>query len=447
MKHLNQYPVINISLKNVAGNSFEEAVVNYRHELSKFVSLNSYLLDNCDDYDRKDFLKYLNENAYRLELEWSLRNLTRIMYRHFDKYVMVLIDDYDIPLHYAYKHGYLDEMANFLTSLFGSSLKGNDYLYTGVLTGTLRIVTDIISPSFNNFKLDTVLSEYPHNCFGFAEEEVRCLLSKFDMEDKLSAFREWYGGYLFGKEEELYNPSSVMKCISDMSENNITEPKAYWRDPLRDGVIDEGIRNNLGLKQGFESILTGEKVIHRMRDHLRYERLYEDYNVYFLLISTGYLNGEVYNWERREYKLTIPNKDVRSIFESYINVYNRELMSQYSKDIGKCLTDGNLEELRKLLHGFMFDTVAFKERSIDFYIELIKGLLSDFYTITSEGNIITAENDDGTVSILIKVSENFLDLSEDADKACIELKERIDISDINAYGISFFGKNCCISKA
>ena len=216
---------------------------------------------------------------------------------------------------------------------------------------------------------------------------------------------------------------------------------------MRDGVIDEGIRNNLGLKQGFESILTGEKVIHRMRDHLRYERLYEDYNVYFLLISTGYLNGEVYNWERREYKLTIPNKDVRSIFESYINVYNRELMSQYSKDIGKCLTDGNLEELRKLLHGFMFDTVAFKERSIDFYIELIKGLLSDFYTITSEGNIITAENDDGTVSILIKVSENFLDLSEDADKACIELKERIDISDINAYGISFFGKNCCISKA
>ena len=105
MKHLNQYPVINISLKNVAGNSFEEAVVNYRHELSKFVSLNSYLLDNCDDYDRKDFLKYLNENADRLELEWSLRNLTRIMYRHFDKYVMVLIDDYDIPLHYAYKHG------------------------------------------------------------------------------------------------------------------------------------------------------------------------------------------------------------------------------------------------------------------------------------------------------------------------------------------------------
>ena len=321
MKHLNQYPVINISLKNVGGTNFKEAIDNFRSELEYFIISNNYLLENGDEYDRQSLIGYINKESDSLSLESSIKNLTRIMHKYFNKEVIVLIDDYDTPLHFAYRYGYFNEMSQFLMSLFGSTLKTNFNLHMGVLSGCIRIVKDLISESFNNFEMDTVLGNCGKPYFGYTENEVKCLFNEFNLSDKVPIIKEWCDGYLF-EDDKVYNPWLITKCISIFLNNSEKKSEIFRVDPSKAIVVGDCLKRHYALRRDIERLLEGETVIKYINDHLRYEQLYDDYDIYYLLISTGYLNAQINNWEKHEYRLTIPNKYIRTIFEECFSRYD-----------------------------------------------------------------------------------------------------------------------------
>ena len=321
MKHQNQYPVIFITLKDMKNMKFENQIEQFASLIADIIKQNIEIIDDSildnDDINRLKRLK--SETAQIPELKNSLKYLSSYLERYYHQKVIILIDEYDVPLQSAYVNGYYDEMVDFLRSVFSTALKTNDSLERGVLTGCLRISKESIFTGLNNLNVYSILDDHTSTMFGFTAEEVRKLLSDYHMDEKFDEVKEWYDGYLFGS-YEMYNPWSVLKYVQKYVQEK-AKPESYWANTSGNDIIYRYIRDSdVTMKEEFERLLQGKSIIKTVKPELTYRDMDNINHIYSSLLLTGYLKIKEERG-RHEYELVIPNREVYEIYEETFMEY------------------------------------------------------------------------------------------------------------------------------
>lgn len=456
MKHMNQYPVISISLKELTRKNFKLQISEFiNNVVYNLCDKHRYLLnsDNLEAEEKSLFDKYLKRNITEDELSSVLYNLSRMMYKHFNSEVIILIDEYDVPLRYAHQYGYYDDMLDFIRSLFSSALKTNNYLYKGIMTGCLRIAKESVFTGLNNFETDSMLNKNREAYFGFTEDEVKSILDEYDMPEKFKDIKDWYDGYLFG-DKEVYNPWSTLKYIKESYSQDITEPVSYWANTSGNDIIYDYIKNDTGgLRKQFEMLTNGETLKKYINEQLTYRDLDNPDNIFSFLLSTGYLKATGKNSDGN-YNLVIPNKEVRKIYLDSFNEYFRDYTRTNTPELVKALTNGEEEKANEILNGILRANLSYYDNSEAFYHGFVLGTLDLYTTISNveagEGRLDIRLEDDKTgktIVLELKHSKHANDLEKDAELAVKQIKDKHYLkANEQGYGISFNRKKCCLKK-
>lgn len=456
MKHMNQYPVISISLKELTRKNFKLQISEFiNNVVYNLCDKHRYLLnsDNLEAEEKSLFDKYLKRNITEDELSSVLYNLSRMMYKHFNSEVMIIIDEYDVPLRYAHQYGYYDDMLDFIRPLFSSALKTNNYLYKGIMTGCLRIAKESVFTGLNNFETDSMLNKNREAYFGFTEDEVKSILDEYDMPEKFKDIKDWYDGYLFGN-IEVYNPWSTLKYIKESYSQDITEPVSYWANTSGNDIIYDYIKNDTGgLRKQFEMLTNGETLKKYINEQLTYRDLDNPDNIFSFLLSTGYLKATGKNSDGN-YNLVIPNKEVRKIYLDSFNEYFRDYTRTNTPELVKALTNGEEEKANEILNGILRANLSYYDNSEAFYHGFVLGTLDLYTTISNveagEGRLDIRLEDDKTgktIVLELKHSKHANDLEKDAELAVKQIKDKHYLkANEQGYGISFNRKKCCLKK-
>ena len=477
LKHQNQYPVIFLTLKDMNNN-------NYKSQIYKFSSIISGIINKYIDriidspllnYRDKSWLeKYYNVNANLDEIKEALYNISIILNKYYRKKVIILIDEYDVPLQSAYNHGYYDEMVDFLRSVFSSALKTNDALERGVLTGCLRISKESIFTGLNNFIVRNITDREASDCFGFTQEEIDKLLDYYDLIDKRNEIKDWYDGYLFG-ETEIYNPWSALNYIKKVLSDNQYQAISFWANTSSNDLVKQYIENStITMKEEFEELINGKSIIKKIVPELTYREMSfknsMNDDIYSFLLFTGYLKIKEKVYENNElvedtYKLVIPNKEVKKIYENifmkWFEGYQRENRNEF---INKLL-DGKEKDAQKILNQVLKSSISYYDNYESFYHGFMVGFLNvDGYEVKSnresgEGRfdlaILPMDIDDQAIIIECKHSSSIKELRKDSKEASNQIIEKRYIEglvdegyeNVIGYGISFYKKQCIITKA
>ena len=458
MKHLNKYPVIFISLKEMTKMKIEDQIIKYQDTISDFVMNNDYLIksDKLTEAEKKQLIEYRDKCSNRMKLESSLKDISGMLYKHFNSEVMIIIDEYDVPLRYAHQYGYYDDMLDFIRPLFSSALKTNDYLFKGIMTGCLRIAKESVFTGLNNFRTDSILSYDDEVYFGFTEEEVKSILDEYNMPEKFKDIKDWYDGYLFG-DKEVYNPWSALQYIDDAKNRDNLKPSSYWANTSGNDIIYDFLKHSdPALRNNFEKLVNGEAIEATIYPEMTYRELDDKEMIYSYLLVTGYLKATK-DLGDNKYELMIPNKEIKYIYTSYFRKYIVSLQESYSSKFYNSLIKGDTNEAETELNDFLFRTVSFHDYKEDYYHGLIIGMLNDFELLSNrEFGLgrpdIVAYNPKATLCIEIKKTDNISQLGKCADEAISQIKDKKYVEglkasgyrNIKAYGIAFCDKACCI---
>lgn len=474
-KYQNKYPVVFISLKGATGSTYEKADSMIKQLVAEEYQRHSYLADSdiLDSIEKDQFNRIRSISLNEGDLENSLRTLTRLLCKHHNQKVILLIDEYDVPLDKSFLNGYYDDMVSFIRIFLGEALKTNDNTEFAVVTGCLRISKESIFTGVNNFKVfsinDTRFSDY----FGFTNDEVKEMLSYYGIIDKYETTKAWYDGYLFGK-TEIYCPWNVLNHCDTVVNTDDTEPQAYWINSSGNDIIRKFIEMaNSTTKSELELLIAGNTVVKIIKQELTYADLYSSIeNMWSILYMTGYLTKRSIP-ERKQFELAIPNLEIREIFEEQIYEWFKDFSRKDSSTLNAfCQTfaDGNAEEAQKQFTAFLRKTISIRDTYVkaakkeNFYHGILLGLLSyrDDWIVKSN-----VESGDGYSDIVIKIPDDEIGMiievkyGEDADmeKGCAdalaqiermnysEILEDDEVQTIYKYGIACYKKRCKIVKA
>ena len=419
-KWMNQYPVIFLTLKDIEKPSFERALARIHVLIRTFCNQHKYLLtsEKVGDDDKDYIRQYLDRKSDEDTLELALQVLTRAMSCHYDKPAIVLIDEYDVPVAKAVENGFYNEMIRFMRGFLSGSLKTNDHLKFGILTGALRITRESVFTGLNNLDCFDIATSRYADVFGFTQGEVDQLLSDAGLEEKRDALKEWYDGYHFGDHSDIYCPWSVMKYLADVQSVPREKPKAYWvgtssnglpRDFARRLPAEEDVQGRIA------ALLGGNAIAVKLYPNMNYiDDLKNASNFWTLLHLTGYLTltsrAELYEGEKnaKDSLLVIPNKGVREVFQEEMEAWFADILpvnrqtalyrALWAQDI-----QGIEEQLTALLSGTGFRDV--KESS---YHGMMFGLLAMKYgdTISNGGSgkglydIVVRDSENGRAAVL-----------------------------------------------
>ena len=475
----NQYPVIFLSLKDMQSLNMEEQKKQFADIIKINILKNIELLDSKNIYetDKEVLNNLMFLNGDDVQLKNSLKTLSRCLYNHYHKKVIILIDEYDVPLQSAYNNGYYDEMVDFLRSMFSSALKTNDALERGILTGCLRISKESIFTGLNNFTVRTISSQYACDCFGFTQKEIDDLLKYYDLIEKRPEIKDWYDGYLFGK-TEIYNPWSALNYIKKLLSDDQFLAISFWANTSSNELVRLYIENaTLKMKEEFEQLINGKSIIKKIVPELTYREMnfknVKDMNdnVYSFLLFTGYLKikGKVYDQEGQEirntYELVIPNKEVKYIYEDIFMNWFESYQKERRDDFIDLLLVKKEKEAQKVLNQVLKNSISYFDNYENFYHGFLVGFLNaDGYTVKSnresgEGRfdiaVLPMYIDDQAIIIECKHSKNIKELRKDSDEASkqiidqkyIEGLQEEGYENVIGYGISFYKKQCIITKA
>ena len=376
MKHQNRYPVIFITLKDMKNMKFENQIEQFASLIADIIKQNIEILDDniidSDDINRLKRLK--SETSQMTELKNSLKYLSSYLKRYYQQKVIILIDEYDVPLQSAYVNGYYDEMVDFLRSVFSTALKTNDSLERGVLTGCLRISKESIFTGLNNLNVYSILDDHTSTLFGFTEEEVRKLLSDYQMEEKFDEVREWYDGYLFGS-HEMYNPWSVLKYVQKYVQEKAA-PESFWANTSGNDIIYRYIKDSdVTMKEDFERLLQGKSIIKTIKPELTYRDMDNINHIYSFLLLTGYLKIKEERG-RQEYELIIPNRELYEIYQETFMEYFQEYTGDRKKELYQALSEGKAEEANIILNDILERSISYYDNYENFYHGFMIGLFS-----------------------------------------------------------------------
>lgn len=468
-EYMGKYPVIFLSLKGVEGLHFADAQKMLMTIINNEVRRHYYLKtsDKLTVEDRKQFEKMLlNEDVNLVD---SLRLLSQLLYLHYDQKVVILIDEYDVPLDKAFKNGYYQEMVSLIRGLFGQALKTNEFLQFAVLTGCLRVSKESIFTGLNNFEINSIVDIEHEEGFGFTDAEVMQMLKYYHCTNRYSDIKEWYDGYHFGN-ADIYCPWDVINFVKKLLTDSNAKPSAFWINSSGNDLVKLFVdKADQSTKDEIERLVAGESVTKRIRLDLTYDEIENSIdNVWSVLFTTGYLTN-IGNPESGVYELVIPNREVHEVFVLQIqewfqrSVAKEELMPEFSKAILEADAEGLQKQLNVIMSRMIsvLDTKAREEQKENFYHGLLLGLLrgsNPDWLIKSNREsgdgysdiLIEPENPDAGIIIEVKHAASIGGLDKACENAMAQIKNRrYDETlrengrcDILAYGIAFHKKRC-----
>lgn len=481
-EYMGKYPVIFLSLKGVEGLTYEEAFEAFVRIMGKEVNRVSFLADSdkLTQIEREQYkgLTIMKNGRLAFDKEKlisSLQLLSQLLYKHYGKKVVILIDEYDVPLDKAFQNGYYNEMVSLIRGLFGQALKTNEFLQFAVLTGCLRISKESIFTGLNNFKVMSITDSRFDEQFGFTDSEVKKLLSDYGMDSHFDEVKEWYDGYHFGR-ADVYCPWDVINHADHLRDDSDAKPQTYWINSSGNSLVSRLInRADSSTKDEIERLIAGEAIEKVIRQDLTYDEIENSIdNIWSVLFTTGYLTkiGDVKlaDSESYAYKLVIPNKEVREVFVLQIQEWFKAVVANDNdtmKLLSKAILDKDETVLARQLNIVMgrmisiLDTKAPDDMKENFYHGLLLGLLrgsNPDWLIKSNREsgdgfsdiLIKPENPDLGIVIEVKYAKEFKGLDAACDAAMAQIKQkRYDETlrdegrcDILAYGIAFCRKRC-----
>ena len=377
MKHQNQYPTIFMSLKDMKNMTMNDQIDMFRLLIKEIIRnfkelLNSSSLDKIEIEMLDNLYKGLSN---KVELQNSIKFITQCLQKHYGKNVILLIDEYDVPLQSAYTNGYYNEMVDFLRNVFSSALKTNDALEKGVLTGCLRISKESIFTGLNNFNVYSIMNEQSSSSFGFTQDEVERLLNDYDLGNYLDEVKVWYDGYLFGN-TEIYNPWSVLKYVLKAIQSK-PEAESFWANTSSNELVVDYIKNaNHSMYQEFQLLMEGRKLTKRLKLDLTYQEMDNQDNVYSFLLLTGYLKV-IKDLGNQTYELVIPNKEVYEIYHNSFMDYFSDYTNERKDNFIKALLEERETDADQILSDMLMRSISYYDNSEAFYHGLLLGLLGD----------------------------------------------------------------------
>ena len=470
---LGQFPVIFLTLKDVEGLGYCNAEANLSR-LMQLEALRHEELKTSDKLLPEELTAYtaLCSGLQGEALADSLRLLTQLLARHYEREVVVLIDEYDVPLAKAYHAGYYKEMAALLRTFLGKALKTNSYLYRAVLTGCLRVSKESIFTGLNNFIINTIVDEGAEEYFGFTPDEVDGLMHYYAIEKHASVMKEWYDGYRFGK-AEIYCPWDVINYANKLRFNNAAAPEAFWVNTSGNELVQHFVHKaDKNTKNELEQLLEGECIEKGLRLDLTYDELDRSIdNLWSVLFTTGYLttSGGAVNGM---YKLKLPNQEVREVFLHKIKEwFDNELVrkSYVTNELNQALASGDAVSVEKKLNLIMsrmisiMDTKAKEAQKENFYHGLLLGLLRsepEWLVLSNAESgdgfsdiLVETEDPDTGIVIEVKYAAAFGELDGACKKALEQIRERRyderlrneGRTHIYAYAVAFHKKRCRIA--
>lgn len=463
---MNQWPVLFLSFRRVDGLNFQGAYGMLQATITDACENHLYLLDSpqVSAYPKEVMDRLLRGTASEKETKGSLLMLTKMMEAHYGKPVILLIDEYDVPIAKASANGYYDEMLDVMKGIL-QALKDNDALRFAVITGCLRIAKESIFTGTNNFVSDTISSSHLNEYFGFTQEEVDQILIDADQTDHAEDVKAWYDGYHFG-ELDVYCPWDVMNYLRDLRKNPKIKPASYWRNTSDNAIIRSFIDYaGENIHEKMETLLAGGYIIQKIREDLTYDYLHaSEENLWSILYSTGYLTqvrGEELPPDTAA--LMIPNAEIRQIFETTVQEWFDDSARKENRTaLFDAVWSGDIETLTEEMNELLRKTISYHDYKEDFYHAFLAGIFTGAgYSVDSnrergEGrsDVVVRNSSKGRVALFEAKYAKTLDGLEASCEAALQQIEdqqyakdfADDYDDILCYGIAFYKKRCLVQK-
>ena len=467
MEWMNQWPTVFVSFRQVDGLNFNSAYDMLTLVISELYKKHLYLLDSdkLDSFDKEIVKQLIQGTASAKDMKGSLMLLTRLMYQQYGKPVILLIDEYDVPVAKANRNGYYEEMLDVMKGLM-QALKDNQALCFAVITGCLKIAKESIFTGTNNFISDTITDSRLNEYFGFVQSEVDQILKDADVLDKAESIREWYDGYHFG-DFDVYCPWDVMNYLLELQRNPKAKPVSYWKNTSDNAVIRSFIDyagSNITGK--LETLLAGGTIVQRVDENLTYDYLHSsEENLWSMLYLTGYLTqARIDNLPDGLTALMIPNAEIREIFESTIlKWFNDSAKTWNLTGRFQAVWSGDAKTLTNELNKLLRKTISYHDYGENFYHAFLTGLFAGAgYAVESN-----REHGEGRSDVLIKDYSNariaifeakYSRSKETMSRSCEAALQQIetrqyakefedDYDTIRCYGIAFYRKSCLVQMA
>lgn len=474
--YMGKYPVVSVSLKGIDARTYETAFQMAVQMIMDTAAASYFLLasEKLNEYDKAEYRKLLDDHMNEAVLGNSLRQLSGMLEKHYGTKVILLIDEYDVPLAKAFANGYYDQMISLIRSLLGQALKTNSSLKFAVLTGCLRISKESIFTGLNNLRVlsaaDTEFGEY----FGFTDQEVRKMLEYYECSENFDAVKMWYDGYRFGN-AEVYCPWDVICYLAKIRVDKTAQPQNYWINTSSNDVVKRFIQEsaNAATKREIERLVAGEAITKEIRQELTYPEMYDTIDhIWSVLFTTGYLTSRG-KAEGRRMKLAIPNLEIRDIFEAQIMEFFKENVREDGGTLNRfcdALQQADAENVEKIFTEYLRRTISIRDTAVrkdmkeNFYHGVLIGILGarERWGITSNREMgegyadVLVEPDTEDMGIVIEVKyAHDGDLTAACQKALKQIEYtgyEDDLADdgietILKYGIACYKKRCKVMLA
>lgn len=472
MSHQGQYPVINLSLKSAKQPDFEMAYESLVDEIAYEYRRHDYVLkgESLKEEEKERFCLLAARRAGAVENAKSIQFLSYCLAKYHKENVMILIDEYDVPLENSYFEGFYDKMIAFIRSLFESSLKTNPYLEMAVITGCLRISRESIFTGLNNLKIYSIQAAECADIFGFTEDEVEEMLDFYNLQDNLTEIRMWYDGYLFG-DTEIYNPWSIINYIGAKCRDNTAYPQPYWSNTSSNSIIKELVEEaDFETRKEIEGLIAGETMEKPVHEDITYGDIHESRdNLWNFLYFTGYLKkcGMRHQDETTYLKLSIPNAEIRSVYKNTILTwFDKKIRKTEMSSLFIAIEQGDCETFGNFVSDQLLDTISFFDYAENYYHGFLIGLLKTsqkylIYSNRESGNgrpdilMKTPSVRGGAVILELKVTEEFGRMEQCCGDALKQIEEKDYAAalqtegyhKIQKYGVCFYKKECMVRTA
>lgn len=474
--YMGKYPVISVSLKGINAAAYEDAFDFAVQIMKNVAGRTQFLLEsrNLSDFDKSEYKKLLDSRMSKAVFCSGLKILSELLEKHYGTKVILLIDEYDVPLAKAFENGYYDQMVFLIRNLLEQALKTNNSLKFAVMTGCMRISKESIFTGLNNFTTFTITDVDFDEYFGFTDQEVCDLLTYYECTDKYGSIKEWYDGYRFGN-VEVYCPWDVVSYLRSLRTNKEAIPQNYWVNTSGNAEVKEFIRQSKSAttKREIEGLMAGKEIIKTIRPELTYKDMYHSIeNIWSVLFTTGYLT-QTCALDPQMYRLKIPNLEIRDIFQTQIMEYFKESVKKDGDTLSRfceALKNGREKNVEKIFESYLKKTISIRDTFVrkaskeNFYHGILLGILGvkEGWGVfsnqeTGEGYIdILIETENSEIAILIEVKyANDGDLDQACERALKQVEERKYDEELRAngadkilkYGIACYMKRCKVKLA
>lgn len=466
---MNQYPTLFMSFKDIEGLNFDKAYEMLKGEVSKLCNKHSYLEneEKVVDADKEVFHRLLYKTASEEEIKNSLQTIMRMMNAVYGKPVILLIDEYDVPLAKAQQtkdSEYYKKMLDMIRGIMSTSLKTNPYLKFAVITGCLRISKESIFTGVNNFACYSVTTTRFSRYFGFEPDEVKALLAEFKLDDKYELVKKWYDGYIIGN-SEVFCPWDVVSYVSSIIEDEDEQPQNFWANTSSNSILDEFVNHNtIDASEKFEALLNGGSITEDISEELTYDHISDsEQNLWSVLLMTGYISKADMTRGTSKLKLRIPNVEIANLFkDKVVDRFKRTLDTASADSFITAMWNGDEKTAEDALNDILWNSISYFDYGEDYYHGLLNGVF------TSRGYNVDSNDESGLGRLDLRIkdrpnrrlllfefkrSKSKEELTGDCEEAISQIvKNGYDktmpegYESQRVYGIAFYGKQARIRK-